>query len=659
MKPSRYTRRSEGVGGFRASDPKNVWSFHGANAFAKAKRPYPGKPNLMFPDVRSTDPDYTTFKHTLARDLTRAYPANIDADGFADESGVTGDFSALLTASGLKMTPANAPPIDRTLMLHEAGIRSDFASAQHRADAAAMHRLMFGKRVRGANMQFSRISSTSNPFFEYDVTFKKEMLIHALSNAEHVLRLVAKRDFHALRRDFGWVFASTLVERHQAEGGTGLLEGKFVPKPRKVASSEYALSGGRSGQVIVADKLGPVAEAGGDPTRSVAMRVRTAYGYGAGPTYFLTCALAGVRAQYYDRMAFTWHHTGREQIHDKIKDARAVVGVDVTTMDQFYPSFLLDFHAERMKDYFDPRIGELIQLVNYSPYFAPSLGDGLAPFWAGDPTQPDAHRIDVGLSSGRADNPDLGKYYMTWVYFEIIAGLDPSVRSFRGDLEASMLAFLQGEHPHWGLLDQADDGVFVVKRTEDEAGDRERVRALQELLASGKASPYAVIKPEIGIAFLGNVFKRDELGNIAVPTPSPITMVTNLFCAEHGIDSAHRRMWGLGVLARHDHYLNAGPIAHDIEERVRFLWDQCFRGRAEHPMAAADRHAAKFRPFFEMVQTEADLQVLLDPSKRYYRYADSDLSPQVLDLLTAGVDGAFIETTIGRYLPGSFHEPTH
>lgn len=388
-------------------------TFIGTSAAKKLTRPYLGIPNEVWPGVLSTDERFVAFRAKLDRECTAAYPAKIDSQGFVGSNGVPRDFTALRSCSGVKMTPSNAPVTDRRKMLEVAGLSDGYATPRHQRLARILHRLMFGSRKRGASFHFSNVSSTSNPFFEYDATWKKTMALYNLEHAEELLDLVAKDDFAGLHRH-GWQFMATLVERHQPEGGQITEDGRFIPKKRMVADMQYALSGGTRGRMLEADKITPLKPWGVAPDTASAMRVRTAYGFAAGPTYFISCLLAGVREQYYENYAFTWHHTTPEQIQGKIAGAETIVGLDVTTMDQFFPAFLLDDHASWLGEYFDPRVAKLISLVNYAPYFAPSLGPGLAPYWAGNPFDKSTFKVDVGLSSGRADNPDLGKYYMTW-----------------------------------------------------------------------------------------------------------------------------------------------------------------------------------------------------------------------------------------------------
>lgn len=623
-------------------------AFVGPSAGRKLSRAYVGVPNEVWPGALSTDPRFVAFKFELAQEATKTFPATIDSQGFAGNNGVTRDFSALASCSGLKMSPSNAPVVDRRRMLQAAKLQSGYSTPRHKRIAKLLHGLMFGSRKRAANFHFSKISSTSNPFFEYNTEWKKTMALHSLEHAETILTLVDKGDLHTLYRDHGWMFMATLVERHQAEGGTGLLTGDFVPKKRMVATREYALSGGTKGSMIEADKTGMLQWFGLPANRAAAMRVRTAYGFAAAPTYFISCLLAGVREQYYERFAFTWHHTTPEQIHAKIAGAKSIIGLDVTTMDQFFPAFLLDDHATWLGDYFDPRVTKLISLVNYAPYFAPSLGHGLPPFWAGNPFDLKSFKIDVGLSSGRADNPDLGKFYMTWVYLCFMDDTLGDLLEQGDDPVRSLMSVLQGKHPRFGLLDMSDDAVIALW---DDGRAEELDAQLQARLKDGNASPYAVLAPEDGVAFLGNVFKKNDVGEIVRPTPNPVTYLVNRHCPEHGIRSPHRKYWGLGLNEATNHYLQAGSVIADLITMTKDVWKTHFKGEVPDPYVSAARHAVLMKSLPAETLSYADLDVLLNPAKRYYRYAEGDISDHVKALLSGTVEHEFIERFVGRYLP--------
>lgn len=629
-------------------DPRTIVSFvdrpGASNSTRKAVKPYVSPPNEVWPGVLSTDPRFVEFKKTLAIEATTRFPANIDSDGFADKTGVTRDFSALLSCSGIKMDPSNAPVVDREKMLADAKVSNGFVNDRHARIARALHRQMFGKRDLGASYHFSAVSSTSNPFFAYDTPWKKDMILRLLSQAEEILQKVDKDDLHGLYRDHGMMFMATLVERHQPEGGTGLLENKFSPKARKVASIEYALSGGRSGSLITADKSSMLKQHWGiNPQDACAMRVRTAYGFAGAVSYFVSCWFAGMRSQYYNSGAFTWHHTTPEQIYSKIEGAEAVIGLDVTTMDQLYPSFLLDKHAEWIGEYVDPRFAKLLSWVNYAPYFAPQLGSGLKPYWAGDPRKLSTFNVDVGLSSGRADNPDLGKFYMTFVYLAFMDDVLGDLLSFAGDEQTSLAAALAGKHPRFKLLDMSDDAVLIFPK-----GESELVAQVKKRIAEGGSSPYAVLQPETGVAFLGNVLIKDGVGQLTRPIPNPVTYLVNRHCPEHGIRSNHRKFWGLGLYSATEHYSQAGSVISELIDMTRFYWKKSF-DEVPNPYQMAARHMElqSLRDLPALSYIDAD--VLLNPSKRHYRYRPEDISPEVLELLTGTVDGDTIEAHLGKY----------
>lgn len=613
-------------------DPRTELAFVGSNASRKAGAHHLGAPALAHPGVYSTDPRYAKFRLALAREATRRYPSSVRPDGFAGEDAVTGDFSALLTASGCQMSPATVPMVDRTRLIDGEGLAHDFVSQEHRQLYFTLHELMFSRRRRGAVMRYSAVSSSGNPFFEYDVVWKHEMLLEMLQDPGAVFKLVMADDYSTLYTRYSMLFMSTLVKRLQADGGADLM-GEPAAKPRYVADAEYALSGGLRGRRFAADKklaLAPYVEAS-DP--SWATRVRTAYAFNNAVNYLVTSCLVGARDYYLHEYAYTWHHTTPEQIAGKVKGAYRLFGADVTQMDQFYPDFLLSAWSEGLSRYYHPAIAKIEELVSFAAFYAPSPGPGLPPVWAGDPRAPHKHPIRPGLNSGCASNPDRGKVGLTFAYIALIARVWPSVLTWRGDMRASLDGFLRGEHPDVGLLDMSDDAVFVVRDTE--AG-RRGAPALEALLRSKKGSPYFIIDFEDGIAFLGNVFRRGPGGEELAPVPNPVTYLTNWFCREHSLDSVHNRYWGAGVRARRAHYASS-PLTAELDDLVIEMWSRHFSASVPHPLAAAAEHERHTAAQLEPGMSYADRAVLLDPTLLHYRFTARDISPAVLDLTTASI----------------------
>lgn len=614
-------------------------------------KPYHREPGMPWPGIVSVDPRYDEFKYGLAMQASKQWEPNIDEQGFADTSAVTADFSGLLTATGAKMSMANSPLLDRTNLLAEMGYAQDFVNPRHRRIARAIHRAMFGRRVE-APMKFNVRSSTGMPSGyggPGSQAQKQHMARRNIAGAERLLQAVDKLDLETLFVDHGFFFAMNLVERAQAEGVPDFLSGNLKGKDRVVNSPEYALSNGAKGFRGPADKE-LITRGMFGLKYGLGARIRTAYGVCGEISYFMTPWLVGCRQNYFHEFGYTWHHTSSEQIFEGIKDFEELIGLDVTMMDQNMPKFFLDYHADWCEDYMDPRFAKLLRLVNGLPYFAPQSSAGASPFWAGNPLDPSSFTIDVGLSSGRADNPDLGKWYMTTVYFCLLDDYLHDLLEQGPNDDASIQRVLKGEHPTFGLKDMGDDAILGLRPGNSVLAAKIR----SDLKKAGEVkkaslSPYAILDLEDGVAFLGNVIIKDEAGKIVVPKPNPVTFLVNQFCPERSINGQYSMYWGHGYLAALEHYSRAGSIIGDLRMMINDLWRHHLPGVATPEQMANAARRENPLPVGDAL-SQADLEVLIDPSKLYYKFAgDGDVSEHIDKLFRATIEAEFIEEHLGQY----------
>lgn len=633
-------------------DPRTRLGFSASeDGVRSAMRPYVGIPGPVISGMLSVDPKLDELKYFLAMEYSKAFRPNIDEDGFADYTAVVRDFSAMLTATGVKASAANAPPTNRAEMLKVAGIASTFASERHERIFRAMHKIIFKRRKSNAPMSFQVRSSSTMPMWYrgQGSQFQKQAMIHHLgTNLDRIFHLIEKEDIRTLYEEFEMYFGMKLVERAQSEGVKDLLNGDLTPKPREVADRDYALSGGRSGSRFISSKT--------DITRDlfglrygIGARIRTAYAVCGQINMILGLFFAGTRAYYLTEGEYTWHHTTPEAIHRDIKDYEHVIGMDVKTMDQFYPKFLLDLHADLIGEYYDHRFGKLIRWLNGMPYYAPQLKAGGQPFWAGDPRSVDTFNVDPGLSSGRTDNPDLGKWYMTSTYMCLADDICGGTLEMAANDEESVLAVLKGLHPVFGIKDMSDDALIGFKRGYESEGRKLRKLVTDEEAAGRSASPYAVLSLENGIAFLGNVILKDELGKVARPKPNPVTFMVNRYCPERGINSLTRQYWAHGMMAALEHYSRAGSIITDMLKIEREAWRHFLPEYPTPEQTIADVVRQQRLPINSTL-TPADIEVLLDPSKLYYKFDPSEVSPTIAGLFTASIDGAVVDRYIKSFI---------
>lgn len=632
-------------------DPRSVLGFQSANRdmTPTALKSYHREPGFPFPGIISVDPRNDLYSYEYAMLASEQWKPQVDEQGFAGPTGVVKDFSALLTATGCKMSAANAPLTDRTSTLDALGYATDFVSPRHKRIARALHKAMFGRRVL-APFKFPVRSSTTLPsgFAGPGSQVQKQHMCRTnLQQADKILDWVMRKDMHALFAEAGILFAAVPGERAQPEGVKDILGGDMTPKARKVSDQEYAITGGKKGKRYDADKT-LVTQGIFGCKYMLGARIRTIYAVCGEISYFLTPFLVGCRANYFEEFGYTWHHTTADQIYDGIKDFESIIGLDVTLMDQNMPKFFLDYHADWLEDYWDPRVAQLVRWLNGIPYFAPQLTAGGKPYWAGNPMDPSTFNIDVGLSSGRSDNPDLGKWYMTSVYFCLVDDYLHDLLEQGANDDESIMTVLKGGHKVFGLKDMGDDAILGLRAGYSELATKMRAD-LTEAGESGKAglSPYAILDVEKGVAFLGNVILKDATGKLIRPIPNPVTFLVNRHCPERSVNTGYQQYWMHGYLAAMEHYSRAGSIIGELDRMGEELWRKHFPGVPTPGQMANMARRQRPLPLGDTL-SEVDMEVLLDPSKLFYKFGDQDVSPSIDALFRSTIEAEFIHSTIGH-----------
>lgn len=573
----------------------------------------------------STDPGLLKLLREAAVLLSNEFPPIIDKNGFATGYAVTRDFSQLLTVSGFLMDPLTIPPVSNESLLTELKLeKSGFQKEEHRRIFDALFKCMFGTYVP-AGYSVSVQSSTSMPYFQKNKVFKIRLCEWILDNLETILSLVDELDLQGLH-ELGIIIAYYLNLRAQPDGAKDILNGDLSPKDRFIYD--------RSGVRRKADKTSELEAKG--IFGHYAARARTVFATPGAVSYLLSMFIAGRRAHYFKEYEFTWHHVSPDQLYGDLEATAVarIAGVDVTQMDQSVPAWFLETYADSWSQFWDPRLVKLLKLLNKAPYYTPGENAQSTGFWAADPLSKDAFRYDVGLASGRPDNPDIGKLWMTFTFMSGLHDqgfnvIDPNRPE---NDQTAVDAFLRGRHPEVILKDMSDDCIFGFTK----AGLK-KAEGVIDSLKAGTFSSYAKVDFEKGVAFLGNVFVADSTGAMKVPEPNAVTYLVNMLVPERGVTDGMRKYWGHGILERREHYSQAGSVINEIDDIVfSHLWSKHLPNWPTMRQMARLHADANPLPFINTL-SYADLEVLSDPSKRFYKYSDDDLSAEVLQLFSAAV----------------------
>lgn len=574
--------------------------------------------------ILSTSLEYEYFRMTLKNALNDMYPANIGEDGFARKYPVTRSFDALDSVTGFGFVPMHTPPADNTSVTDALGVTTTgFVDAEHEMIADALFDVMFSDYTKVPH-HLMKDSSMGFPFHisgEDSKRAKFTVIYAILDNMPELLDAIESDDIDKLADAFAMVLCYKNGSRDQPESSE---------KVRKVLTMD--------GKQIDADKKSMLLPFG--LMNSGAMRRRTVFGMSFAVNVLISIFLVGRRYTYLNKYDFTWHHTTPDQMFNKINKFSSILGVDVTQMDQAFQPWFLEFYAKKTESIWDPRISKLLRWVNKAPYFQPSVDGESPPFFMGDPGNPDTWDVNLGLGSGRAEVPDLGKF---WMVFNYLVMIHNTTRLFPFGSEKKRVmdvihVLLRGEHPSWGMLNMGDDNVFL-------AHDDRLIQRMRELIKDKKATPYVSVDVEDGVAFVGNIFTKDEAGVIRQPTPDLVSMVVNRFCPEHGVTS--RAFWGSGFISAMEHYENIGSEAHDVQNLCKAIWRQTIPGYQDPWVCAKDHHDRNILKVIAQSQAEAD--VLQDKSKLHYRYSFEDIPESTLLMLMWRIEADDIDKSIEQF----------
>lgn len=566
------------------------------------------------------DADFARFRRILALEASAHFPA-VKKDGFLLD-GAPSDFSALLSVSGVKMSASNLPRGDNQSLLEEKGIPYE-PDPLLRDIASAVLGLMIRSRELQA-VTLARASSMSIPYFTSAMPIKQRALQMLLAQASDVRALFSRQDTDQLIRRYGIVFLYLLVERGMADGGD--LQ-TMTPKERKVVDP--------TGREIIADKVKPVLEVTGRKA-GFAMRNRTAYAPSGLVAYLHSMICAGYR-DYLNEYAFTWKHRSFDHIAEKLAGARFLRGFDATQMDQYMPEWFVTKFTERVAEISGSEIvGSFLHLVNKSGYLAPSMAKDWPLVLEGDILNPQSF---VGLASGRADNPDLGKAWMISVYidliFRLLAEQGYARETVLSVFECDSLTQFVDNYLRGFLsiqaLNMGDDHIFIFaepKNAQEEELHKKLREAMDAKVAKNETlSPWVLATYEDTISFLGGTAVR--VGNSEQSTirfiPNPVSFLVNFFCPERGIDSHMRRFWAAGRLLANEYY-RSNPLVDDVWRLTRDVWN---RTMDANPIDYILNQEARKNPIRDEGLRDVDVQALLNPASIHYKVDINDLSPEV------------------------------
>lgn len=607
--------------------------FLGPNAQFARNRVFKNRANEIFPGIKSDDRDYLKFTERLADRLTERFVSTQDDEGVNGPEAITGDFYSLRTVSGYLMNPRTLPTVSNDILVDSLGLARSFVSPRHELIFEKLHAVLYEKWTP-SDVKIAKVSSSTFPFFRKDVDYKINHGLYVLNNMESICTDLVHGKMEDVYHRHRVMVANAINYRAQVDK-MSKVNGKFISKPRLVNDFEYAVSGGKTGHRFNADKS--VIVDGEYIEGHATMRVRPVYGMAGPINYSFSAIMAGYRTNYLSKYAYTFKHTIPSQIQSKIARFNYLKGFDVSQFDESVQAFMLDKWMEMFSTHWPEWLVDTQKLMIHAPYYSPPVdssgGDGI---WMGNPFDIKSFKLNVGLPSGVAQNPDLGKFMMTFAY---LCFMDDY---FQDTIEFGINKVLMGEHPRYGLLDMSDDALILT----NSVGFKDYMAEL--LKEKGVISPYFAAAKEDSVSFLGNVIHRDSPESEIKLSPDVRSYVLNWFVPERGVQDKMREFWASGWFERNNFYA-ASPAFSDASFIVREEFRSAF-GVSPDNLA---EQGLKSSPLNQVSARSAiDSEVIMDPSKLFYKYTEDDVSEDVYDNFIAKIPAVEIERSIGKFYKG-------
>jgi hypothetical protein len=474
-----------------------------------------------------------------------------------------------------------------------------------------MIKLFFG-HVTPSSLYIRKTASTSFPYFTSDIQYKKLGALKCLKNADHFLKCMTgdRRSLEVGLQDYHSLHVYATNERLQPDSVSKTASG-YQAKERFAATPEQS----RSGEVGTMKIDSTAYDDQGQPMEGhFAMRRRVVWGFSGLPNYFLTAILGCHRAVYLKRYAATYKTRGPEDKEQKIQKYKYIVGSDVKSMDTTVPAWFFEFFLNEMTNYWEEPLVNLVDKMFKASFVTPPPSkhtpDDYNPVFGDDPLDGTSD-LSVGLPSGIAINPDIGKLWMSFVY--IILMRDSGAIKHVSEVDD----FLSGKNPEHGMLNMSDDATLMT----NSATVRDKLMEA--------SSPYAVLQPEVPVIFLGDVFTERNGEKRAFPNPQ--TFIVNAIARESSIQIMDPIAYAEGYLARYQLYSRT-PMFAEINEAFE---EEMRREFGISPYSIAKR-VARMQKF----DTDIDAMVKADVSVLYYKVDPADVSPEVLDEVVATVPAA-------------------
>lgn len=535
----------------------------------------------VYPGIFTHDPLYGRFLKDLHKELSAAYKPSSINEGLFVGPPITGDFSKLLTLGGsirpLTYSPARLYDTDKS--------DPDVLTMVDR-----LTRLVYNNDRHINSPVVSNMSSSGAPLFVNDSRSKIEHLGVIARNLKQFDKMWTSRDLANMADKLGIIFLSTAQIRRQADKWKD-----GVPKRRNYVSflGAYGLEDSRpfaDSELII--NLGGV-DLG-------TCRTRVVNAYSGVINNFLTVLIAPIRDTAEHEFEFTFKHRTQEEKLKKIKRFKYSLGLDATQYDASVKYDVMEhwINGLPIKD----SIKDLAKIFSRSPFYSSEVE-----MCDGDIFDVDTFKYWRGLPSGIAFTSVLGKVNMV---SHVLVALERSIG--RPLLDDEITKILKGQSS-FGILNMSDDTILL--------GSKDLVLKVFKNLQS-----IMDVEQEEGTAFLGDLFYVNSYDDLRA-AHNLESYVVNWYVPERSIGSRFRPYPMFGAIDRRKIFSDH-PYFKECDEIIKEVFKNHF---------ADDRDLMELRhmvnpPMSGAVSSYADIEVLTNYEKLFYKYVYTDVSKNIAEL---------------------------
>lgn len=540
----------------------------------------------VYPGIYTHSALYARFLHQLHDELRSAFKPSIINNGLFVGPPVSGDFSKLLTLGG-SIRPLTYSP---------ARVYTDDKSDDRVLTMVGrLSRLVYNNDRRINNPVVSNMSSSGAPLFVNDSRSKIEHLAVIANNIKKFDALWRDRDLETLAQKLGIIFLSTAQIRRQADKWKD-----GAPKKRRYVSylGAYGMEDTRdfNNDELLIDVNG---------VKLGTSRTRVVNAYSGVINNFLTVLIAPIRDTAEHTYEFTFKHRTQEEKLKKIKKFKFSLGLDATQYDASVKYDIMDTWLQGLPIKND--IKELAKLFARSPFYSSEVQ-----LCDGDIFDADTFKYWRGLPSGIAFTSVLGKVNMV---SHVLTSLEVSLG--RELLDDEIVSILQGKSD-FGILNMSDDTILLGSET-----------LVKKVFANLKK--LMDVEEEEGTAFLGDLFYINSYNDLRA-AHNLESYVVNWYVPERSIGSRFRPYPMYGAVDRRKIFSDH-PYFHECDSIVKDVFKTYF---------SDDRDLLELRhmiapSFSGTVGSYADIEVLTNYEKLFYKYNYGDVSKQVAELFESRV----------------------